>query len=375
MTGSAILLGTLGAALAAGGIAGTALVLTSSGPLKDASPAATEATPQTKLIVNVRVSTLGGGPLPNGIRPQSLAVGPDGDIFIADYYGKKVYRLGPSGALSLLAGSGQAGSADGQGSAAEFSGPTGIAADKEGNVFVAEDVAHRIRKIDQTGRVTTIAGGGPEGLGAGEFRDGSGTDARFNLPVAIAVDNTGNVIVVDKDNNRIRRIAPNGAVTTLAGTGETGAADGPVAKATFSAPSAVAIGSEGVIYVAEHGNNDIRKITPGGVVTTIVKAVPSTYTGGSSLGNLGGLSYPTGLVVLDDGTLLVSDTQAHRVVAVAPDGTLHAMAGTGQIGAADGVGSAAQFSNPLGLALLSAGQLAVADLGNGRVRLVEFERR
>lgn len=168
--------------------------------------------------------------------------------------------------VSTLALSGSRGNADSQGDAARFSGPAGVAFDGDGNAFVG----HSIRKITPDGTVTTLAGGGLAG-----FADGQGTAAQFSGPTGVAVDMDGNVIVADKGNHRIRKITPDGAVTTLAGSGNDHFADGRGTAASFSRPCGVAVGGDGNIIVCDYSSHLIRKITPDGAVTTLAGSRPT----------------------------------------------------------------------------------------------------
>jgi DNA-binding beta-propeller fold protein YncE len=213
--------------------------------------------------------------------------------------------------VSTFAGSGTAGYLDGTGTAAQFNQPYGLAFDSTGNLYVADLQNHRIRRITPSGVVTTFAGSGVNGN-----VNGTGTAAQFNYPAGIAVDSAGNVYVADNGNRRIRKISPGGVVTTLAGSGAAGFADGTGVAALFNGPTGIAVDSAANVYVADRGNHRIRKITPGGVVTTI--------------------------------------------------------AGTGVLGFADGLGSTAQFYNPSDMGIDSTGNIYVADQSNHRIRKIEI---
>lgn len=373
MTPTSLALGVVAAVMAVGGTLGTILVLQTSGPTATDNESESSATPPpVQPFEVVEVSTLDDAKLPDGIRPQSIALAPDGSLIVADYYGRRVYRRDRGGNFSLLAGSGEPVAVDGVGAAAGFAGPAGVAVDSAGNVYVADDLAHRVRKIDPQGRVTTLAGGGEFGLGAGSFKDAAGGDARFNLPVAVAVEPSGSLIVVDKDNHRIRRVAPDGRVTTVAGTGATGLVDGPTNSAALSAPSAAYVAADGTLFVTEHGNNAVRRISTDGTVSTVVATAPGALAPPGSGPASGTLSFPTGLVALRDGSLIVADTQAHRLVRILPDGNIEAFAGDGTIGDRDGVGNQARFTTPMAVIAASADSLLIGDLGTGKVKVVDF---
>ncbi|MES2355552.1 MAG: hypothetical protein V4568_14375 [Pseudomonadota bacterium] len=229
-----------------------------------------------------------------------LAADSTGNIFVADRGSHTIRKVTPAGIVTTIAGTLYSrGSADGAGTAASFNNPAGIATDSVGNIFVTDSESHTIRKVTPAGIVTTIAGTASSIAGSA---DGTGTTASFNNPVGIATDSVGNIYVADTGNSAIRRITPDGVVTTIAGTaGHVGSADGTGAGASFNNPIGIATDSVGNIYVADTGNNTIRRITPGGVVTTIAGAAGRT---GSALS--GFLSSPRGITVDANGAIYVS---------------------------------------------------------------------
>ena len=154
-----------------------------------------------------------------------------------------------------MAGSGSATFADGTGTSASFNYPYGVALDGAGNVYVGDAFNHRIRKVSPSGVVSTLAGSG-----SGGFADGTGASASFAYPWGVALDGAGNVYVADRDNNRIRKVSPSGVVSTLAGSGSGGFADGTGTSASFYTPTGVALDGAGNVYVADQNNNRIRKI-------------------------------------------------------------------------------------------------------------------
>jgi sugar lactone lactonase YvrE len=247
-------------------------------------------------------SPMDGNPSVAGFySPQGIALHTDGTMYVADRLNHRIRKITASGNVTTLAGSGN-GFANGQGSAASFTQPHGVAVDGNGTVYVADSLNHRIRKITAGGNVTTLAGSGDP-----DFSDGNGTAASFRWPSGVAVDGNGTVYVADSSNNRIRKITPTGNVTTLAGSGFTGLVDGQGTAASFGYPSGVAVDGTGAVYVADTGNNRIRKITPSGMVTTLAGPVtPGSPDGQILSANFSG---PVGVAVDGNGTTVyVADT-------------------------------------------------------------------
>lgn len=260
--------------------------------------------------------------------------------------------------VKTLAG-GTQGYAEGRGTAARFSQPLSAAVDNDGNLYVADRWNNRIRKITPEGVVTTLAGS------LSGFADGTGAAALFSGPYGVAFDGSDTLYVADTFNNRIRKVTLNGVVTTLAG-GTLGTADGAGAAAQFAYPTGLAVGADGVVYVADFQNDRIRTISPGGVVTTLAG---STQGYAEGTGAAAKFSRPFGLTVNRAGTVYVADSQNHRIRQITPAGMVTTLAGSTP-GNADGVGAAAQFRLPFGVAVNGAGQLYVADTLNNRVRQI-----
>ena len=298
--------------------------------------------------------------------PHGVAVDSAGTVYVADYNNQRIRKISPSGVVTTLAGSSTSGFADGTGTAAQFSSPFGVAVDSAGTVYVADSANNRIRKISPSGVVTTLAGSGIDG-----FADGTGAAARFSSPSGVAVDSAGTVYVADSANNRIRKISPSGVVTTLAGSGIDGFADGTGAAARFNGPSSVAVDSAGTVYVADTFNNRIRKISPSGVVTTLAGSSTSGFADGT--GTAAQFSNPFGIAVDSAGTVYVADYNNQRIRKISPSGVVTTLAGSSTSGFADGTGTAAQFYKPSGVAVDSAGTVYVADFYNNRIRKVTIE--
>jgi sugar lactone lactonase YvrE len=247
------------------------------------------------------VTTLAGAS--SFYRPYAIAVGSDGSAYVADADRNTISKVSTSGVVTTLAGSYRPDTppADGQGTAANFFRTNGIAVDRSGAVLVAD--ASTIRKIDAAGNVTTLTGTYPSSDST--YADGTLAQARFLAVSAIAADADGNLYVTDMENQNVRKISKDGVVSTLAGrTRVAGDADGPAGTATFNAPEGIAVDKAGNVYVADTQNNLIRKISTGGVVTTV--AGKRGLTGNSAGSPYGSLNHPSGLAFDAAGALYVT---------------------------------------------------------------------
>ncbi|SEN56342.1 gliding motility-associated C-terminal domain-containing protein [Mucilaginibacter gossypiicola] len=209
----------------------------------------------------------GPGDVANIINPNGIAIDKDDNLYVSDG-NNAIRKISPSGYVYTLAGQPAAGTADGLGRAAKFNKPAGLAVDKDGNIYVADQAGFVIRKITPNGQVTTIAGSGSFGTG-----DGNGTAANFQFPVGITVDPSGNLYVTDGGVGTVRRISPDGEVKTIAGGGPVGVESGVGTNVHFSSPSGITIGPDGNLYVAEYGTNSIKRVIATGY--TIDKGLPA----------------------------------------------------------------------------------------------------
>ncbi len=302
--------------------------------------------------------------------PAGLAVDGVGNLYVADSSGNTIRKITPAGLVSMLAGSASTvGSQDGTGSNARFNQPGGVAVDAAGNVFVADTGNATIRKITPAGVVTTLAGA----AASRGSRDGVGSGAWFNSPQGLAVDASGNLYVADAMNAAIRKITPDGTVSTLAGAaGAAGEADGAGRAARFNFPAGIATDNR-QLYVADTYNATIRRIALDGVVTTVAGSA------GISGGNDGTGSYalfnqPAGVAVdpaSDTGAFYVADTGNGTIRRVYPGGAVSTVAGVAGIaGWGDGTGGNALFNQPRGLVVDGNRNLWVADTGNGAIRRI-----
>jgi sugar lactone lactonase YvrE len=389
-----------------------------------------------KIATDGLVSTIAGSVEANGFhdgqginaifdQPMGIVVDASGNLFVADYNNHAIRRIDPAGNVTTFAGhGGLAGHTDATGTNAFLFWPVGIVIDGSSNLYVSELGNSIIRKITAGAVVSTLAG---SALNPGSA-DGTGAVARFNQPAGMCFDPSGNLLLADAGNHTIRRITPAGAVTTaygqtgvsgyldghdltalfaspkgvvarpngtllvfdsgndlirsisfdnvvstLAGTPvRAGATDGDVSLALFSMPQGLAVGPDGVIYVADTGNHTIRKISPEGLVTTLAG---QAGVAGKADGPIGGtFNAPTALAVDGTGNIYVADTGNHTIRVVSPQGVVRTLSGkAGVSGSAVGAGTDARFDTPTGIALDGSGNAYVADSKNHVIRKVQLD--
>ncbi len=313
-------------------------------------------------IVQLQGSADGIGATASFKEPHGVAVDSSGNVYVADSGNNKIRKVTPAGIVTTYAGSGMIGSSDGAGSAAAFNGPRGVAVDSMGNVYVADTENNKIRKISPTGVVSTLAGSENEGK-----TDGLGAVASFRAPRGLAVDTGGNVYVADTYNSLIRKISPAGLVTTIAGSGNFGIGTGPELGSIWY-PHAVAVDSAGNVYIADTYNYKILKLTSTGILSTL--AGSGVFGNANGIGEAAGIYSPVGVAVDPSGAEIYVVDGFSTIRKISSAGMVTSIAGTSGLGADDGVGSAASFMNPVGIAVDSGGHLYIGDWGNHSIRKI-----
>ena len=295
--------------------------------------------------------------------PNGVTVDSNGLIYVADYLNHKIRKISSVGNVTTFAGSESSGNVDGLGLAASFNKPNGVALDSNGSIYVADTYNHKIRKISSLGNVTTLAGSGSPA-----FADGLGMAASFKYPYGVAVDSNGTIYLADYLNNKIRKISPAGNVTTLAGSGSAAFADGVGLSASFRNTEGVAVDSNGSIYVADFANDMIRKISSSGNVSTLAGSGLAGSADG--LGLAASFRGPTAVTLDSYGSIYVTDYANHKIRKISSLGNVSTLAGSGSAAFADGVGLLASFQYPTGVAVDSNGTIYVADYWNHLVRKI-----
>jgi sugar lactone lactonase YvrE len=298
--------------------------------------------------------------------PYDVAADANGNVYVADWRNTRIRKITAAGIVSTLAGNGDHGYADGNGSTAKFYNPEGIATDDQGNVFVADTYNNRIRKITNSGVVSTIAGSGVSG-----YEEGNGTTAKFAKPTGITTDGQGNLFVTDRFNYRIRKITSAGIVSTIAGNGIRGFANGNSTTGMFNDPIGIVVDSRQNIYVADAGNNRIRKVTPTGDLSTFAGSGEEGIADGN--GSVAKFSGPYGIGIDAQDNIYIADAGNNCIRKITPSGVVSTLAGSLFSGYEDGKGSSAKFNSPFGVKTDKQGNVYVADWGNNRIRKISLQ--
>ena len=304
--------------------------------------------------------------------PFGLAVS-NGNVYIADQLSNRVRSFSIGGNINTVAGSANVGYAgdNGKATAASLTTPLGVAFDSSGNLYIADTGNNSVRKVDSSGNITTFAGNGAQ---AGYGGDGAGAaGAYLTKPAGVAIDSSNNIYIADTGNNVIRKVlASNGTITTYAGNGGIAGFSGvnvPATKATLNQPQAIALDSANNLYIADTDNNAIRKVTAAGLITTFAGNGNPGFSGDGGLATLATLSHPRGVAVDSSGNVYIADTLNNRIRVVSTNGVIKTIAGSAQgYGGDGGPAASATFANPVGLCFDKSGNIYISDNNNNVIR-------
>ena len=292
--------------------------------------------------------------------PYGVAVDGASNLYIADDNNNRIRKVDSSGNISTVAGTGTAGYSGDGGAAtsAQLDNPYVVALDGAGNLYIADGGNHRIRKVNSAGVISTVAGNGMAGFGGD---GGAATSALLNFPIDVAPDALGNLYIAEWVNNRIRKVDSDGVISTVAG------------REQLSNPQDVALDDSGNLYIADMGNHRIHKVDSAGVISTVAGSGTAGFGGDGGAATAAQLNQPRGVAPDGAGNLYIADSNNQRIRKVDSDGNISTVAGDGMIGSGGdgGPATAARLGYPLGVALDGAGNLYIAESGNNRVRKVD----
>ena len=305
--------------------------------------------------------------------PYAVASAPDGGFLIADAANHRVRRVGPDGVILTVAGTGVAGNSGdgGPATAAQLTLPRGLGVLPDGGYLIADRDAAVIRRVSPDGMISTVAGTGVAGF-SGD--NGAATAAQLNLPYAATPLPGGGFLIADRGNHAIRKVDAAGRITTVAGTPPSGGFTGdggPATAASVNAPCAVTLAPDGSFLFPDRDNNRVRRVAPDGTISTVAGNGTGGDAGDGGPTIAASVTGPYAVVVRPDGTMLIGERGGNRIRSVSPAGIITTIAGTGSGGFnGDGAATSAQLNDPVGLALLPGGDVLVADAANHRVRLL-----
>jgi sugar lactone lactonase YvrE len=302
--------------------------------------------------------------------PYGVAAGPAGDLYIADLGNHRVRKVTTSGTISTVAGNGTSGfSGDGGPATSASVGASDVAVDAAGTLFILDYM--RVRQVTPAGTISTVAGTGTFGF-SGD--GGPANSAQLGAPQAVAADAAGGPVIADTGNVRLRKVFGDGTINTIAGNGYTyySGDGGPAERAQLNDPRAVAMDATGATYIADASNNRVRRVAADGTISTFAGMGVAGFAGDGGPATKAWLAKPSGVVVGRGGSVYIADTTNNRVRVVGPGGTITTVAGDGSTGFSGdgGPATAARLNRPTGLALDAAGNLFIADTANQRVRMV-----
>jgi sugar lactone lactonase YvrE len=304
--------------------------------------------------------------------PAAVAIDGSGNLYIADVRNHRIRRVDTEGTISTVAGNGAAGFGGDGGPAvqAQLNQPLGVAVDGQGNLYIADTLNNRIRKVDADGAISTVAGNGSEGFGGD---GGRAVDAKLSRPVGLIVDAEGTLFIADVFNNRIRKVDTDGTISTVAGDGEAGfkGDGGPAIAAQLNRPRDVAVDGDGNVYIADTDNTRIRKVTPDGIISTVAGNGRVDFSGDGGPAREASLNIPRSVAADVTGRILIADMSNNRIRQVDLEGIITTVAGNGVAGfnGDGGLAIEASLSLPRGVRLGRSGAIFIADLDNHRVRL------
>jgi trimeric autotransporter adhesin len=329
-------------------------------------------------VVAQTITTFAGGEtsaaLATNLDPYGVVVDSAGNIFVSDFSNHRVRKISPSGLMTTVAGTGVAGFSNGSATSAQLNFPAGLALDASGNLYIADSVNNRIRKLTPAGVLSTVAGNGTAAF-AGD--GGPATSASLNSPFGVAVSTSGEIYIADLNNHRIRRVFSDGNISTYAGNGTAGfAGDGGAAiSAQFNNPTGVALKADDTLFVADFANNRVRRISSSGIVSTYAGNGTAGFGGDGGVATSASLRSPQGVLLDAAGNLYIADRDNQRVRRVAPNGSVSGaivtIAGSGTAGYSGdgGLAGSANLDSPASVALDAAGNLFIGGFG-GRIRFV-----
>jgi trimeric autotransporter adhesin len=306
--------------------------------------------------------------------PELITKDGAGNLYIADRENSRIRKVTAGGVITTIAGTGVAGYSGDSGPAtlAALNGPFAIALSTSGDVFFSDMDNHCIRKINSTGTISTVAGTGALGFNGDGIQ---ATAAQLSRPAGVSIDNIGNIYFADNGNHRVRKIDLSGVISTIAGSGTSGYTgdNGPATDAQLNEPGGIALDLGGNIYVAEYMNNSIRKVDASGIITTIAGGIVSGYSGDGGPATSARLKKPIGISISAFGYVYIADTWNNCIREINPKGMIGTVAGTGTLGFAGdgGNATAAKLSKPTGVYVDATNSIYIADWGNDRIRTLK----
>jgi sugar lactone lactonase YvrE len=313
----------------------------------------------------------GGSATLAALNPAGVAVDSSGNLFIADNLNNRIRKVTPAGIITTVAGNGSRDFSGDGGAAtsASLGSPNGVVVDRSGNLYISDNLNNRIRKVTPAGIITTVAGNGSSGwTGDG----GPAPSASISSPSGIAVDQSGNLYIADLGNLRVRKVTSTGIITTIAGNGTFGFSGdgGPATLAALRSPKGVAVDAGGNLFIVDTGNNRIREVTPAGIITTVAGNGSATFSGDGGPATMTAVN-PAGVAVDAGGNLFIADSGNNRIRKVTSAGIISTVAGDGSLAfRGDGGPALSAELNAAGVTVDTGGNVFIVDTANNRIREV-----